>query len=80
MTSPKCQESSVDPALRAANIRIESDSMHQESLTGDAHILLVDDEEIICNVAGQMLKNLGYTVSMCSNGKEVVEFYGSTGR
>ena len=48
---------------------------HPKSLKGTAHILLVDDEEMISQVASEMLKLCGYTVSISKNGADAVEFY-----
>ena len=39
------------------------------------HLLLVDDEEIIRHVCGDMLKLLGYTVDVCNDGEEALELY-----
>ena len=39
------------------------------------HIILVDDEDTVCEMAGEMLRKLGYRITICNNGKEAVEFY-----
>ncbi len=39
------------------------------------HILLVDDERMVLDVASLMLLNLGYTVQSCENGVEALAFY-----
>lgn len=39
------------------------------------NILLVDDEAIIRKLATQMLKDLGYSVTTCSNGYDAIEYY-----
>lgn len=44
-------------------------------VTGTARILLVDDEEMVRDLAADMLRVLGYTVTQCNNGKEAVEYY-----
>ncbi|MBW2094584.1 MAG: response regulator [Deltaproteobacteria bacterium] len=44
-------------------------------LTGKETILLVDDEEMIADVASDMLKNLGYDVLTAKSGEEAVEVY-----
>ncbi len=41
----------------------------------NAHILLVDDEEIILEMGRAILQNLGYTVTTCTNGADAVELY-----
>jgi PAS domain S-box-containing protein len=40
-----------------------------------ASILLVDDEMIVLNVGGRLLRKLGYTVTEVGSGKEAVEVY-----
>jgi nitrogen-specific signal transduction histidine kinase/CheY-like chemotaxis protein len=42
---------------------------------GRENILVVDDEDSVCQVAHDMLSDLGYTVSLVHDGKEGVEFY-----
>ena len=42
---------------------------------GRGRILLVDDEEIMRAVAGEMLEVLGYQVVLCTNGREAVDYY-----
>jgi two-component system, cell cycle sensor histidine kinase and response regulator CckA len=42
---------------------------------GHGSILLVDDEEMIREIASQMLQNLGYTVKTCKDGREAVDYY-----
>ena len=43
--------------------------------TKSIHILLVDDEETVLNVATAMLERSGHKVSICTNGKDAVEFF-----
>jgi PAS domain S-box-containing protein len=43
--------------------------------TGQGGILLVDDEEIILQVAAQLLEKLGYTVFVAHNGREALDLY-----
>lgn len=43
--------------------------------TGEAHILLVEDEEIIIDTTIMMLERSGYTVTVCRNGADAVAFY-----
>ena len=45
------------------------------ALKGDENILLVDDEEMILEVSGQMLDKLGYTVLAARSGKEAVQVF-----
>ena len=42
---------------------------------GIGTILVVDDEEIVRNIATKMLRRIGYEVFSCSDGVEAVEFY-----
>jgi len=42
---------------------------------GQGRILLVDDEEMVRNVAAEMLTTLGYKVFTCVNGAEALEYY-----
>lgn len=44
-------------------------------LTGKETILLVDDEEMIADVASSMLKNLGYDVVTAQSGEEALQRY-----
>ena len=42
---------------------------------GSGNILLVDDEELVLNVAGKVLEKLGYTVLKAQSGKKAVEIF-----
>lgn len=42
---------------------------------GNAKILIVDDEKMICDVANEMLGNLGYTVSTHIDCKKAIKYY-----
>jgi two-component system, cell cycle sensor histidine kinase and response regulator CckA len=42
---------------------------------GTSRILLVDDETLVAEMATGMLQGLGYTVDVCADGQEAVEFY-----
>jgi PAS domain S-box-containing protein len=42
---------------------------------GRGKILVMDDEELIRNVAGEILKELGYEVAFAKDGKEAIEAY-----
>jgi len=42
---------------------------------GSGSVLLVDDEEMIVDVGGQMLQALGYTVLTAGNGPDALELY-----
>ena len=43
--------------------------------TGTRKILIMDDEEIIREVAGEMLKHFGYEVEVAKDGAEALEKY-----
>lgn len=43
--------------------------------TGNAMILIVDDEELIRNMVADSLRGMGYKVALCKNGKEAFEYY-----
>jgi len=47
----------------------------QEILKGTETILLVDDEEVVVDVGGKMLTEMGYTVLTARSGREAVEVY-----
>lgn len=49
--------------------------IEENAITGNAHILLVDDEEFVLDSAARMLEDAGFKVSICRNGKEAIEFY-----
>jgi len=42
---------------------------------GDETILLVDDEDVVISVGGEMLELLGYTVLIARNGQEALDIY-----
>jgi PAS domain S-box-containing protein len=43
--------------------------------TGHGRVLIMDDEELVRTVAGEMLTNLGYEVAYARDGKEAIEAY-----
>jgi CheY-like chemotaxis protein len=49
-------------------------------MLGSEKVLLVDDEKIILEVGGEMLKELGYDVILANSGSEAVEIYRSQGK
>ena len=42
---------------------------------GSEHLMFVDDERSLSDMAREMLKRLGYTVSVATNGKEATAIY-----
>ncbi len=56
---------------------IEEKELPGELLKGAETVLFVDDEEMIREVGGALLGQLGYKVLSAGNGKEAVEVYGN---
>src|SRR5271157_5377256 len=48
-----------------------------EPLKGQGRVLIMDDEEMIREVAGEIVRQLGYDVSLAKDGMEAVEIYKS---
>ncbi len=69
----KCTE----VVIHLPSIRERSGSSPGEiaSEMGGAHILLVDDEDIVREICDTLLQKLGYKVTVCTNGTEAVEKY-----
>lgn len=59
-----------------AKAAVEEDAMLREEapLRGEGEILLMDDEELIRAIAGDLLTHLGYTVTAARDGEEALEF------
>ncbi len=51
------------------------DAPEEKLFIGSGNILVMDDEKIVRDVAGAMLKKIGYEVEFASNGAEAVELY-----
>jgi two-component system, cell cycle sensor histidine kinase and response regulator CckA len=49
---------------------------YEQVIKGDKTVLLVDDEEIVIDVAVQLLKKLGYNVIEAGGGKEAIQLFG----
>jgi two-component system cell cycle sensor histidine kinase/response regulator CckA len=49
---------------------------YEQIIKGDKTVLLVDDEEIVIDVAGQLIKKLGYNVLEARSGKEAIQLFG----
>ena len=41
----------------------------------DVSVLIMDDEEMICEVSSEILRDLGYSVTTCSNGEEAIALF-----
>ncbi|MHC4885399.1 MAG: PAS domain S-box protein [Planctomycetota bacterium] len=50
---------------------------HPALIEGAGHVLLVDDEEVVREIGTDMLQELGYSVTVCHNGREALERYRS---
>ncbi len=48
---------------------------HETTETASGHVLVMDDEELVRNVAMGMLKSLGYRVTIAADGKEALQKY-----
>ena len=44
-------------------------------MKGSARILVVDDEELVRDMVSEMLRILGYQVTVCSNGEDGLSYY-----
>jgi signal transduction histidine kinase/ActR/RegA family two-component response regulator len=47
----------------------------QDVISGTGHVLVVDDEGIVREFVSTALQKLGYSVSLCINGAEAVEYF-----
>jgi CheY-like chemotaxis protein len=63
--------------LPSSNDAVIQEQVHEpdQMLTGSGTILLVDDEDIILDVASEILESLGYTVITARSGQEAIDFY-----
>ena len=61
------------PASEKTAVKKESET--GKTLFGKGKILIMDDEEFIRKVAGEMLKSLGYSVEFAIDGSEAIELY-----
>ena len=58
-----------------AGIQAEARKRRPRLPHGTEHILVIDDETYLCEIARDILGNLGYTVYIANNGREGVDFY-----
>ena len=63
------------PAFPNAAIPREKEMIEIASLIGHGRVLVMDDEEIIRDVLQEMLRRLGYEVTLASEGAEAVALY-----
>ncbi len=54
---------------------VKEEPVSEKILKGSERILLVDDEDLIIEVAGDMLETLGYTIFTAGNGEEAIRVY-----
>ena len=54
---------------------VQKTHLNREALKGSETLLLIDDEDIIIDIGGQILERLGYRVLMARSGKEAIEIY-----
>jgi PAS domain S-box-containing protein len=47
----------------------------EEPKYGRGHILVIDDEEVVRDVALEILKDLGYTATVCEDGEQAIAYY-----
>ncbi|MEN8189688.1 MAG: ATP-binding protein [Thermodesulfobacteriota bacterium] len=58
---------------------VEEQETREERLVGNKeHILVVDDEKQLCDLAGHMLRDLNYTVDCVPSGEQAIEFIKKT--
>jgi len=62
------------PALVGEELTIKK-KKEKEIIIGKGRILLMDDEAIVRDVSGAMLKYIGYEVDFAKNGMETIELY-----
>ncbi len=51
---------------------------HRIPIVGNGGIMVVDDEDVVCEVMERMLKGLGYKTYVAKNGQEAVEYYSTS--
>jgi PAS domain S-box-containing protein len=51
--------------------------VEQELVSGKAHILLIDDEVMLCELGSIMLEKLGYEVTACTDSREALRIFES---
>jgi PAS domain S-box-containing protein len=61
--------------LQETEQRRDSKISDQLPLAGNGGIMVVDDEDVVCEVMERMLKTLGYRTFVAKNGQEAVKYY-----
>jgi CheY-like chemotaxis protein len=54
---------------------VKEKQTEEEAVRGNGHILIIDDEETIRSAMEEALENLGYSTTLCVDGKAAVEEY-----
>ena len=62
------------PAIETVEVKAETATAHGP-VARKCRILLMDDEELIRNIAGEMIKSLGHEVKFAVNGEEAIARY-----
>ena len=62
------------PAFEGEELTTEQ-KKENELIVGKGRILVMDDEPILRDVSGEMLRYIGYEVDFAENGKETIELY-----
>lgn len=63
------------PASPKKIVVSDSDMPEKEIAGGDENILVVDDEEVVRNMAREILENKGYNVILAADGVEAIHIY-----
>jgi PAS domain S-box-containing protein len=63
------------PLLETAGEEQRAAAGERAQPRGTARILVVDDEEVVLKVASEVLRDLGYHVTTCKDGREAVAYY-----
>jgi PAS domain S-box-containing protein len=60
----------------SATVSVPVEKIEEEKLSrGKGSVLIIDDEEDILNIVGEILRHLGYDVILARSGSEAVELY-----
>jgi two-component system, cell cycle sensor histidine kinase and response regulator CckA len=62
------------PAIETTEVRAEAPA-EKGPVARKCRILLMDDEELVRNIAGEMLRSLGHEVEFAFNGEEAIAVY-----